>query len=281
MSRWEFMRQLEELLSDISPSEREEALQYYNDYFNDAGRENEAEVIKALGTPQQVAKIVKDGINGVDSLGEFTENGFFSGTDPDRKAVIKRPTGTNAGQTHDQASDNMAGDRQAQSSKAESYQAGGGQSHNADKDENEFKRAYENMKRDIASLPTWAEVLIIIGIIICAPFVLIAAGTVVVTIAGVIISVVSTVISFIFGIAVAAVVLLVVTVFLIGMGISCLVYEPVAAIGLFGAALICAGIGLLFLLFTVFLIVKGIPALCQGISYLWEKCFSKKGGAQA
>lgn len=45
MGRWEFMRKLEELLSDISPSEREEALQYYNDYFNDAGRENEKEVI--------------------------------------------------------------------------------------------------------------------------------------------------------------------------------------------------------------------------------------------
>ena len=43
MSRWEFMRQLEELLLDISPSEREEALQYYNDYFNDAGKENEQE----------------------------------------------------------------------------------------------------------------------------------------------------------------------------------------------------------------------------------------------
>ena len=28
MGRWEFMRKLEELLFDISPSEREEALQY-------------------------------------------------------------------------------------------------------------------------------------------------------------------------------------------------------------------------------------------------------------
>ena len=62
MSRWEFMRQLEELLSDISPNEREEALQYYNDYFNDAGRENEQEVIAALGSPQQVAGIVREGL---------------------------------------------------------------------------------------------------------------------------------------------------------------------------------------------------------------------------
>lgn len=78
MSRWEFMRQLEELLSDISPSEREEALQYYNDYFNDAGRENEQEVIRALGTPEQVAKIVKDGLGTGSSAGSFTEYGFTS-----------------------------------------------------------------------------------------------------------------------------------------------------------------------------------------------------------
>ena len=78
MSRWEFMRQLEKLLSDISPNEREEALQYYNDYFNDAGMENEQEVIKALGSPEQVAKIVKDGLGDGGNQGEFTENGFLN-----------------------------------------------------------------------------------------------------------------------------------------------------------------------------------------------------------
>lgn len=62
MSRWEFMRRLEELLADISPSEREEALQYYNDYINDAGRENEAEAIRSLGAPEQVAKSIKEGL---------------------------------------------------------------------------------------------------------------------------------------------------------------------------------------------------------------------------
>ena len=36
MNRLEFMQRLEALLSDISQSEREEAIQYYNDYLNDA-----------------------------------------------------------------------------------------------------------------------------------------------------------------------------------------------------------------------------------------------------
>ena len=39
MTRTEFMKQLQDLLSDISKNEREEALQYYNDYFDDAGPE--------------------------------------------------------------------------------------------------------------------------------------------------------------------------------------------------------------------------------------------------
>ena len=55
MNRFEYMRRLEDLLSDISPSEKEEALTYYNDYFNDAGQENEQQVIKELGSPEQVA----------------------------------------------------------------------------------------------------------------------------------------------------------------------------------------------------------------------------------
>ena len=55
MNRFEYMRRLEALLSDISPSEKEEALTYYNDYFNDAGQENEQQVIKELGSPEQVA----------------------------------------------------------------------------------------------------------------------------------------------------------------------------------------------------------------------------------
>jgi len=49
MDRAEFMRRLTILLSDVPPMEREEAIQYYTDYFDDAGVENEAGVIASLG----------------------------------------------------------------------------------------------------------------------------------------------------------------------------------------------------------------------------------------
>lgn len=51
MNRIEFMKKLEALLRNISVDERKEAIQYYNDYFDDAGPENEDEVIKDLHFP--------------------------------------------------------------------------------------------------------------------------------------------------------------------------------------------------------------------------------------
>ena len=46
MNRTEFLEQLERLLWDIPESERKEALEYYQDYFEDAGAENEGKVIQ-------------------------------------------------------------------------------------------------------------------------------------------------------------------------------------------------------------------------------------------
>lgn len=59
MNRIEYMKRLEAALADISPAEKEEALQYYNDYFDDAGVENEEEVMKALGSPEILAQSIK------------------------------------------------------------------------------------------------------------------------------------------------------------------------------------------------------------------------------
>ena len=44
MDRARFMQELEKLLADISETERQDALDFYNSYFDDAGAENEASV---------------------------------------------------------------------------------------------------------------------------------------------------------------------------------------------------------------------------------------------
>ena len=95
MNRLEFMRRLEELLSDLSQSEREEALQYYNDYFNDAGAENEQEVLESIGTPEQLARIIKEGLEDNGAAGEFTETGDHNETftEEKRNEVVKKENG--------------------------------------------------------------------------------------------------------------------------------------------------------------------------------------------
>ena len=81
MNKTEFLEQLERLLWDISCQEREEALDFYRSYFEDAGEENEAQVIQELGSPGKVAAIIKadleDGREGTgEEHGEYTESGY-------------------------------------------------------------------------------------------------------------------------------------------------------------------------------------------------------------
>lgn len=58
MNREEFLRELERLLGVISESDRVDAIAYYNDYFDEAGSENEQEVIRELGSPAKVANMI-------------------------------------------------------------------------------------------------------------------------------------------------------------------------------------------------------------------------------
>lgn len=76
MNRREFMERLRQLLADVPHSEREEVLQYYEDYFADAGEEKEAEVLAGLGTPEQLAERIKADLQGNEPEGEFTERGY-------------------------------------------------------------------------------------------------------------------------------------------------------------------------------------------------------------
>ena len=89
MNRVEFMNQLKNLLWDIPEYEREEALNYYEDYFDDAGAENEAQVIASLGNPERVAAIIKEGLKeDAAEQGEFSENGYSGYGEPVKDEVI-------------------------------------------------------------------------------------------------------------------------------------------------------------------------------------------------
>ena len=80
MNRTEFMRELESLLQGIPEADREKALKYYNEYFNDAGPENEQNVIEALGNPARVAERIRRE-SGVENTALITRPADFRAED--------------------------------------------------------------------------------------------------------------------------------------------------------------------------------------------------------
>lgn len=75
MDKRKFLEELRMQLSELTFEERGEALEYYEEYFADAGEENEEDVIRSLGAPEQVAKQIKAGLH-KEEEGMFTENGY-------------------------------------------------------------------------------------------------------------------------------------------------------------------------------------------------------------
>ena len=100
MNRVEFMETLSRLLQDIPEEDRIDALKYYNDYFDDAGSENEQRVIEELESPEKVAMKIKadredteDGKDQEDTYGEEKDNKIYqdNGTYDYEESQEKKP----------------------------------------------------------------------------------------------------------------------------------------------------------------------------------------------
>lgn len=81
MNKEEFLKRLEQLLSDISEEERADALAFYRSYFEDAGEGNEASILQELESPEKVAEIIKKdlGVSDYDTKKDTSVNSAEEG----------------------------------------------------------------------------------------------------------------------------------------------------------------------------------------------------------
>lgn len=56
MNKTQYLLELRRLLASLPVLERERAIEFYNNYFDEAGEENEAAVIEELGPPARLAR---------------------------------------------------------------------------------------------------------------------------------------------------------------------------------------------------------------------------------
>lgn len=265
MTRAEFMRRLEELLSDVSLAEREEAIQYYNDYFDDAGAENEQSVIASLGSPELLARTIKAGLADGGNVGEFTEKGF-SGYEQ-----IKNNEVMNLNQ---RAAENGAGNGGYYESGSRDTENKG----NAFQKENDRSANFssEEKKEKSNQMSGGMIALIVILCILASPVLIGLAGS----LFGIIVGFFAALFGIVLGFGITSVVLLIVGVCLFIYGIVLLFGAPLGGLCMIGGALICAAVGLLFLWLTVIICGALIPVVIRGIVKLFQSIFHK-GGAKA
>lgn len=241
MNRVEFMKELEELLSDISEGEREEALQYYNDYLNDAGVENEEEVINSLGSPAKVAANIKAGLSGNEE-GEFTENGYRD-YEEEKNSVAKW------------------------------------QDYN--ESDNTTEETKESLPATKKKMSTGVLILIIILCILFAPAIIGVGAGALSALFGILAGVLATVLSLALVVVALAIALPVCGAFMFGVGIVELFTAPIGGCLLIGLGMLSFGVGLVFIACTVWLIGKGIPAVIRFIVDIFNKIFRGRKGANA
>lgn len=90
MNRKEYLEKLSNLLQDLPDEEREEALDYYEDYFDEAGPQREQEVIRELGSPETVAAMIRDSVKGSEGEGEYREDGYHNQKYEDSNPMTKK-----------------------------------------------------------------------------------------------------------------------------------------------------------------------------------------------
>ncbi len=296
MNRADFMKELTELLTDVSPTEREEAIQYYNDYFDDAGEENEQSVIASLGSPQQLARTIKTGLADGGNVGEFTEKGFsgYESKSSDEVMDLNNPFNAGNESSQNKGTDSessgsgwqqdggnnwqQSGSNNWEQNAGGNQQFGGGNNYSEGNNYNGYQNSGNNYGNTSQSsekkrMSGGMIALIVVLCIFASPFILGIGGGML----GVVVGLFGALFGIIVGIGAAAISLIIVGVCLFVYGIVLLFSIPLGGLAMMGIGMICAAVGLLFFWLTAIICGMLVPAIIRGIVKLFNNIFHRGG----
>lgn len=255
MDRAQFMEQLKRLLSDITEAERNEALDYYESYFDDAGPENEAAVIRELGSPGKVAAIIKADLHeSNDRYAEYTENGYEDVRE--RKDRQMPETRTKAGESKNN------GEKAGQAEKGETEGAGTKDSRGSASADNGKYRGQSRAERGYHAEPKGVNaklVLLIILLVFLSPLIVGAAGGAL----GIILTILLLPFILVFVLGALTIGLAVGGAVCTGVGVSLCFAHPAAGVLTIGVGLLILAGGLLSLILLVWVGGRLLPALIR------------------
>ena len=254
MTKTEFLSRLAEELKGISAEEREEALNYYSEYLDEAGEENEEAAIEELGGPEKVARIIRantaQSAQGAQPAAPkaAAEDPFGAAAQPVPPSSAYAQGGQSAQQVQSGPAYTQSGPDDTQSGPAYAQTAPGAPHIPYEGYEAPRRRSY---------LWLW----IILGVI-CIPVIIGLMGAILGLIGGVI----GMLASLIIGGATAAFAgfgLIIKSVFLFSS-------YPAGALFMMGGGFLTGGLGVLACAFGIWLIRKGVPFVASSIRSGWS-----------
>lgn len=272
MNRIEFMTELAALLQDVPEEERRDAMKYYNDYFDDAGEENELQVVEELESPAKVAATIKADLgNASKEHGEFTEHGYTDPRFEHREMPAGREQNENSYQYGGQAQGSPYGgyrdnDYQGHHYQESAYQGGYG---NGDYQGNGYTGESQTPPRTNGALKVFLVILlIIVGLPIILP---VSIAIIAVIFAGgvALLAVFASLV-----IASVAVAFAGVCVFIAGL--VSLVPELAVGFALIGTGMILTVIGVVATVASVRLCMIVLPGICRGIVWVLSRPFQRR-----
>ncbi len=263
MTKLEFMNELESLLLDIPLDEREEALKYYNGYFEDAGEDHEQEIIAELSSPKQVADMIKADLVSIaterDNKGYYTETGYKDTIVNTEQLEVVGTAKTN--QNGSERSEQSAGANYSQMNQQGTYHS----TYNNGQSNTQYNT--RNTSQNTNSKTGLGILVLILAFTVGLPITL--------PIIGIIIGVFATIFGLIFGFGAAGIALICAGIALFIAGII-QISAPLIGIAFIGGGLLVFGIGMLLSMACVALCKTVLPALIRGIVNLCRMPFKNR-----
>lgn len=263
MSKEAFIRRLRELLAGLPQSEAEEAIQYYEDYFADAGEENEAKVIEELGSPEKVAANIRadlgmagtqgEGASGNGGTGSCDGKGTYSGNG---STSTQGGQSSGAGGGYNYGSTGFDGDRYNSDSYSGSYSGRAGGSRYEEPSKEKHTALWVVLA--ICTCYVWIPLVLAAVILVFAAIVVVCA------------------LSLAFGVTAFAIG--VTGIALIGVAVVKMFVSPAAGLIMLGSGLIMAGLTIFFIYLVGLLFGKAIPSFFGWIGSLGRKARRRRGG---
>ena len=248
MNRREYIERLEQLLLVLPKEEREEALLYYSDYFDDAGIENEADVIRELGSPEEVAAKIRAGYAG--EYAEYSEQGYEDARFQNRQEMAATYKEDNA---------------EWKDSVYEAEREAG---------------AGDKKKTKAKNTNIWKIIAIVLIILIAGPVVIPLGIAAVAVIFSIIIAILAVVVSIVVAIGISGFAIAFAGLAIVVAGIAKMIFIPSVAVLAVGVGLLLLALGIVVSWFMISLAVKVIPVVIRGIVRLVKAPFRKAGAGK-